>query len=58
MYCALYRLTVPQDIEYILTRDQDERQYNLSVGERVYVYVDPAVVMGFNMDEIDSAPKL
>eukprot|EP00197_Chlamydomonas_leiostraca_P006496 CAMPEP_0202868934 /NCGR_PEP_ID=MMETSP1391-20130828/11421_1 /ASSEMBLY_ACC=CAM_ASM_000867 /TAXON_ID=1034604 /ORGANISM="Chlamydomonas leiostraca, Strain SAG 11-49" /LENGTH=379 /DNA_ID=CAMNT_0049549165 /DNA_START=294 /DNA_END=1432 /DNA_ORIENTATION=- len=46
------------EVEYNVTRDQDEKQYNMAVNERVYVYVSPDVVMGFNMDEIDSAPKL
>jgi hypothetical protein len=47
-----------QTVEYLVTRDQDERQYNLDVGTRVLVYVPPDAIMGFNLDEIDSAPRL
>lgn len=47
-----------QEVEYNITRDQDEKQYNMEVGQRVFVHVDPSVVMGFNQQEIDSAPIL
>jgi sulfate transport system ATP-binding protein len=47
-----------QTVEYLVSRDQDERQFNLDVGTRVLVYVPPDAIMGFNLDEIDSAPRL
>ncbi len=47
-----------QECEYLLSRDTDEQQFNLSEGARVYVSVPPERIMGFEMDEIDSAPIL
>lgn len=41
-----------------MARDTDELSLNLNVGERVYITIAPEKVMGFEMDEIDSAPIL
>lgn len=45
-----------QEIIYNVTRDQDEKQYNLQVGQRVYVDLPAQAIMGFEMHEIESAP--
>ena len=47
-----------QEIEYLVSREMDDKQYNLDVGQRVYVELRPEAIMGFEMDEIDSAPIL
>lgn len=46
------------DVEFTCTRDADEKQYNLDIGRRVYVHVRPQAMMGFEPEEIDSAPIL
>ncbi|PNH04887.1 Sulfate/thiosulfate import ATP-binding protein CysA, partial [Tetrabaena socialis] len=53
-----YTLRFDDDVEceLQLSRDQDEREYNLVVGSRVFVYVNPKAMMGFNPAEVDSAP--
>lgn len=48
--------TPPQVSEFHATRDQDEREFNLNLGTRVFVHVRPQAMMGFNYEEIDSSP--
>lgn len=45
-----------QEIIYSVTRDQDEKQYNLQVGQRVFVSLEAKSLMGFEMHEIESSP--
>lgn len=52
------RVRTSQEVEYLVSRDQDEKSFNLEVGQRVYVSLRPEVVMGFEPAEIDSAPIL
>lgn len=47
-----------QDVEYIVARDTDEKQYNMELQQRVYVHVRLETIMGFEMDQIDSTPIL
>ncbi|GFR43378.1 hypothetical protein Agub_g4450 [Astrephomene gubernaculifera] len=53
-----YTLRFDDDVEceLQLTRDQDERDYNMPVGSRVFVYVNPKHMMGFNEIDVDSTP--
>ncbi|GIL85760.1 hypothetical protein Vretifemale_14228 [Volvox reticuliferus] len=53
-----YLLRFDDDVEceLHLTRDQDENDYNLVLGSRVFVYVNPKSMMGFNKSDIDSTP--
>jgi hypothetical protein len=41
-----------------IPRDVDTVRYNLDAGQRVYVHVAPAAMMGFNDLEVDSTPLL
>jgi len=41
---------------YNVTRDQDEKQYNLQVGQRIFVHLPAEAIMGFELHEIESAP--
>uniref|UniRef100_A0A699ZS69 CysA-like protein n=1 Tax=Haematococcus lacustris TaxID=44745 RepID=A0A699ZS69_HAELA len=52
----LMRFDDDVEVEYSVARDQDERQYNFSIGQRIFVYVPPECIMGFEMHEIESAP--
>ncbi|GFH33184.1 ABC transporter domain-containing protein, partial [Haematococcus lacustris] len=52
----LLRFDDDVEVEYSVARDQDERQYNFSIGQRIFVYVPPECIMGFEMHEIESAP--
>lgn len=45
-----------QECELQLSRDQDEREYNLVVGSRVFVHVPHRTMMGFNASDVDSTP--
>ncbi|EFJ53215.1 hypothetical protein VOLCADRAFT_102820 [Volvox carteri f. nagariensis] len=53
-----YLLRFDDDVEceLQLTRDQDENDYNLLIGSRVFVHVNPKAMMGFNRADIDSTP--
>ncbi|GLC40916.1 hypothetical protein PLESTB_000967100 [Pleodorina starrii] len=53
-----YTLRFDDDVEceLQLTRDQDENEYNLVLGSRVFVHVNPKSMMGFNKSDIDSTP--
>lgn len=51
-------VTMKQEVEYLVARDVDERSFNMEVGQRAYVYVQPQLVMGFEPSELDSAPIL
>ncbi|KAF5836512.1 P-loop containing nucleoside triphosphate hydrolase protein [Dunaliella salina] len=53
-----YHLKFDDEVEimYNVTRDQDEKQYNLHVGQRVYVRLPASALMGFELHEIESAP--
>ncbi|KXZ52070.1 hypothetical protein GPECTOR_10g1093 [Gonium pectorale] len=53
-----YTLRFDDDVEceLQLTRDQDEREYSLVVGSRVFVHVNPRSMMGFNQSDVDSTP--
>jgi len=53
-----YHLKFDDEVEimYNVTRDQDEKQYNLHVGQRVYVRLPASAIMGFEPHEIESAP--
>ncbi len=44
------------EVEWSVSREQGQGAYNLDVGQRVYMYVKPGAMMGFNDEEIDSAP--
>jgi hypothetical protein len=44
------------EVEFHSTRDVDERQYNLDIGQRVYIRVDPERMLGYNANEVDSTP--
>lgn len=45
----------PQDIDFSVPRRQDEEQYDLDVGQRVYVSVPPERMMGFDYSEVDGS---
>ncbi len=45
----------PQDIDFSVPRRQDEEQYDLDVGQRVYVSVPPERMMGFDYAEVDGS---
>ncbi len=49
-------LVWPQECELQLTRDQDERDYSLLLGSRVFVTVKRKSMMAFDPKEIDSTP--
>jgi len=53
-----YTLVFDDDVEVELhsTRDQDEAEYNLAEGQRVFMHVRPEAMMGFNQEEIESTP--
>ncbi|PNW82098.1 hypothetical protein CHLRE_06g273750v5 [Chlamydomonas reinhardtii] len=53
-----YTLRFDDDVEceLQLSRDQDEREYNLVVGSRVFVHVPHRTMMGFNASDVDSTP--
>ncbi|KAG2502059.1 hypothetical protein HYH03_000553 [Edaphochlamys debaryana] len=53
-----YTLRFDDDVEceLQLTRQQDEREYNLVVGSRVYVYVSRRAMLGFDPSDVDSTP--
>ena len=55
-----YALKFDDDVEvdYSVTRDQAVGPLGLDVGQRIYLYVKPAAMMGFDPDDIDSAPLL
>lgn len=55
---AIISVSLPwlQEFEFTVSRDQDERQYNIDEGTRVYVHVNPQAMMGFNPEDVDSAP--
>lgn len=44
------------EVEFGVSRDQDEARFALEVGSRVYVHVSPGAMMGFNQEDIESAP--
>lgn len=52
----LIRFDDDVEVEFHSTRDVDERQYNLDVGQRVYLRVDPSRMLGYHPSEVDSAP--
>ena len=41
-----------------MTREQADGPLNLDVGARIYVYVRPEAMMGFDPEDVDSAPVL
>lgn len=53
-YC--FRFDDDVEVDYTVTRDQDAKLYNLDVGQRIFVYVNPKAMMGYDPDDIDSAP--
>lgn len=44
------------DVEYTTTRDLAEGPVKLDVGQRIYLYVKPTAMMGYDPEEIGSAP--
>ena len=54
--CAGCRFDDDVEVEFHSTRDVDERQYNLDIGQRVYIRVDPERMLGYNATDVDSAP--
>jgi hypothetical protein len=55
-----YTLRFDDDVtvEYSVSREQADGALGLDVGQRVWVYVRPEAMMGFEPAEIDSAPIL
>lgn len=47
---------VGQTCEFQASLDQDEAYYNFDVGSRVHVHVGAHTMLGFNPNEVDSAP--
>ncbi|PRW59185.1 sulfate ABC transporter ATP-binding isoform B [Chlorella sorokiniana] len=43
------------DIDFTVPRRQDEEQFDLDVGQRVYVSVPPERMMGFDYSEVDGS---
>ena len=46
---------LPQDIDFSVPRRQDEEQYDLDVGQRVFVSVPTDRMMGFDYSEVDGS---
>jgi hypothetical protein len=46
------------EIEFALSRDQDEARFGLGAGERVYIHVAASAMMAFDEDEVESSPLL
>ena len=44
-----------QVVDFPVTRAEDDKQYNLGIGRRVYVQIPPHCMMGFSPDDVDSA---
>lgn len=44
------------EIELQVPREQDDRRYNMEPGRRIYLYVRPQAMMGFDPSEIETAP--
>ena len=49
-------MPLPQDFEFVVSRQEDEACFDLTVGNRVYVQVEPHRFMPFDYAEIDSTP--
>lgn len=43
-----------QDVDLTVSRKVDEEVYDLGVGQRVFVQVPPAKMMGFDYSDIDA----
>jgi sulfate transport system ATP-binding protein len=46
------------EVEYSVTREQADGRLGLDIGQRIYLYVKPEAMMGFEPEDIDSAPIL
>ncbi|KAI8473163.1 MAG: P-loop containing nucleoside triphosphate hydrolase protein [Monoraphidium minutum] len=46
------------EVEYSVTREQADGALGLDIGQRIYLYVKPEAMMGFEPEDIDSAPVL
>jgi sulfate transport system ATP-binding protein len=46
------------EVEYSVTRAQADGPLNLDIGQRIFLYVKPEAMMGFEPEELDSAPLL
>lgn len=46
------------EVEYTVTREQADGPLGLDIGQRIYLYVKPEAMMGFEPEDIDSAPVL
>lgn len=46
------------EVEYSVTREQADGKLGLDIGQRIYLYVKPEAMMGFEPEEVESAPKL
>jgi len=44
------------EVEYSVTRQEADGPLKLDVGQRIYLYVKPSAMLGFEPEEIDSAP--
>ncbi len=44
----------PQDVDVTVSRKADEQWYDLDVGQRVFLQVPPAKMMGFDYPDIDA----
>jgi hypothetical protein len=45
-----------QEVEFHVQLDQDEKLYNLTAGQRVYVTVPAKAMMGFEQHMVESTP--
>lgn len=48
----------PPQVEYSVSREQADGPLGLDIGQRIYLYVKPEAMMGFEPSEVDSAPIL
>lgn len=55
-----YTFVFDDDVEiyWEVSRDQEERDYNFSFGQRVYVHVPAYAMMAYEDDDVDSAPRI
>jgi sulfate transport system ATP-binding protein len=44
------------EVEYSVTRQEADGPLGLDVGQRIFLYVRPEAMMGFEPEDVDSAP--
>lgn len=44
------------EVEYGISRAQADGELKLDVGQRIYIVVKPTAMLGYNPEEVDSAP--